>query len=58
MGEEKINVKEFMYETCLLILGCFLIALSFVLFFNPHSVAPGGLTGVSIIINHLFNFVN
>ena len=55
MGEEKINVKEFMYETCLLILGCFLIALSFVLFFNPHSVAPGGLTGVSIIINHLFN---
>ena len=32
MGEEKISFKEFMYETFLLIVGCFLLALSFVLF--------------------------
>ena len=55
MGEEKINFKEFIYETSLLILGCFLLALSFVLFFDPDSIAPGGLTGLAIIINYLFS---
>ena len=53
MVEEKISFKDFMYETFLLIIGCFLLALSFVLFFDPHSIAPGGLTGLAIIINHL-----
>ena len=55
MGEEKIDLKDFMYETLLLIVGCFLLALSFVLFFDPHSVAPGGLTGLAVIINYLFS---
>lgn len=62
MGEEKISLKEFLYETLLLIVGCILMALSFVLFFDPHSIAPGGLTGLAVIINYLFNiplwFVN
>ncbi|SFJ64812.1 Uncharacterized membrane-anchored protein YitT, contains DUF161 and DUF2179 domains [Terrisporobacter glycolicus] len=62
MREEKISFKEFLYETFLLIVGCLLIALSFVLFFDPHSIAPGGLTGLAVIINYLFNiplwFVN
>ena len=44
-----------MYETGLLIVGCFLLALSFVLFFDPHSIAPGGLTGLAVIINYLFS---
>ena len=55
MGEEKVSFKEYIYESLLLLVGCFLLALSFVLFFDPHSVAPGGLTGLAIIINHLFN---
>lgn len=55
MGEEKVSFKEYVYESLLLLVGCFLLALSFVLFFDPHSVAPGGLTGLAIIINHLFN---
>lgn len=62
MREEKISFKEFLYETFLLIVGCLLIALPFVLFFDPHSIAPGGLTGLAVIINYLFNiplwFVN
>ena len=55
MGEEKVSFREFMYETFLLIVGCFLLALSFVLFFDPHSIAPGGLTGLAVIVNYLFN---
>ena len=55
MGEEKISFKDFSYETFLLIVGCLLMALSFVLFFDPHSIAPGGLTGLAVIINYLFS---
>lgn len=55
MGEEKFSFKELIYETSLLMVGCFLLALSFVLFFDPHSIAPGGLTGLAVIINYLFN---
>lgn len=55
MGKEKIIFKEFIYETFILIVGCFLIASAVVLFFNPHSIAPGGLSGLSIIINYLLN---
>ena len=43
-----------MYEICFLIVGCFLLALSFVLF-DPHSIAPGGLTGLAVLINYLFS---
>ncbi|WP_297133173.1 YitT family protein [Terrisporobacter sp.] len=55
MMEEKIIFKDFMYETLLLIIGCFLMALSFILFFDPHSIAPGGLTGLAVIIKNLLN---
>ena len=55
MGEEKVSFKEFIYETSLLIVGCFLLALSFILFFDPHSIAPGGLTGLAVIVNYLLH---
>lgn len=55
MGEEKLGFKDYMYESLLLLIGCFLMALSFVFFFDPHSVAPGGLTGLAVIINYLFS---
>ncbi|MBU5306230.1 YitT family protein [Clostridioides mangenotii] len=38
-------------EILILIVGCFLMAASLNLFFNPHSIAPGGLTGLAVVIN-------
>ncbi|MBS5787419.1 MAG: YitT family protein [Clostridioides difficile] len=38
-------------EIIILIVGCFLMAASLNLFFNPHSIAPGGLTGLAVVIN-------
>ena len=55
MGEERVSFKEFIYETSLLIVGCFLLALSFILFFDPHSIAPGVLTGLAVIVNYLLH---
>ncbi|WP_330409802.1 YitT family protein [Romboutsia maritimum] len=36
-----------------LFIGCFLMSLSLNMFFNPHSVAPGGITGFAIIVNSM-----
>ena len=38
----------------LLILGCLLIALTFNIFCVPNKIVPGGLSGVGIIFDHLF----
>lgn len=40
-------------DIIILLVGCFLMSISINMFLNPHNIAPGGLTGVSIIINSL-----
>ena len=42
-------------DILILIVGCFLMALSINLFLDPHSIAPGGITGLAIVINDLIN---
>ncbi len=42
-------------EIIILISGCILMSISINMFLNPHNIAPGGLTGVSIIINTVTN---
>lgn len=41
-------------NAALILLGATLTALSFNLFFVPNKIAPGGLTGLSTILHHLF----
>lgn len=43
------------WEIIILIVGCFLMSISLNLFFDPHSVAPGGLTGFAIVVNSIIN---
>lgn len=38
-----------------LIIGSFLAALAFNLFCSPNNLVPGGVSGLSIIIHHIFN---
>lgn len=40
-------------EIIILLVGCLFMGVSINMFLNPHNIAPGGLTGVSIIINTL-----
>ena len=35
-------------------LGCFIVALGFVLFINPYKLVPGGVFGLSIVLHQLF----
>jgi len=53
---EKIHklfrTKEFLLTTA----GCILFAVSFVLFLEPNLIAPGGISGLGMVINHLTGF--
>ncbi|MBQ3307923.1 MAG: YitT family protein [Bacilli bacterium] len=40
------------------LLGCFMLAISYSLFIAPNNFVPGGVAGISVILNSLFNFPN
>lgn len=48
------NKKLTLSEIASMILGCILMSVSINMFFEPHSIAPGGLTGLAIVINRVF----
>lgn len=50
MKSKKLNLSEIAY----ILLGCALMSISLNMFFEPHSIAPGGLTGLAIVINRVF----
>lgn len=41
------------YEFGMLTIGCLLLALAINQFLDPHNIAPGGVTGLAIVINNL-----
>ncbi|MBS4957736.1 MAG: YitT family protein [Clostridium sp.] len=50
----KDNLKEFLLIT----IGILLVAVSVVYFFEPNSIAAGGITGLAIVINHYIPFIS
>lgn len=55
-SEPKPKAKAFIIDCLITILGTFLFACSLHIFTIPNQIAPGGITGVSTIINHLTDF--
>ena len=51
----KIRDNEPLFSWLNIIFGCFIAASAYPLFMTPHNIAPGGLTGVAIILNYLFH---
>lgn len=49
--ENKSRIKRYT-QFCV---GCFLVAVSFNLFLSPNDLVPGGVSGFSIILDHLFH---
>ena len=47
------KVKTFVIDYAIIILGCFIYAVSMALFSSPNDIAPGGVIGISILVNHL-----
>ena len=47
------SVRNFLIDYAIIILGCFVYAVSVALFSSPNDIAPGGVMGISILINHV-----
>ena len=47
------NSKFKFTDIFVLLIGCLLMSISINMFFDPHDIAPGGLTGVSILVSTL-----
>lgn len=55
---EKINKKAIIKRYGNFFIGCLLIAIAYNLFIAPNELVPGGVGGLAIIINYLFNIDN
>lgn len=53
-NKKRITIKRFLQ----VIVGCFIMAFSFNLFIAPNNLVPGGLGGISVILNSLFGLDN
>lgn len=52
----KIDRMKFL-DYLIIFVGCVLYALSVVIFTAPNNIAPGGVIGISTMINYLFEFL-
>ena len=51
----EISHKDLLKRYLTLIIGCLLISLAFNIFFLPNNIVYGGVSGISIVVNKLFN---
>lgn len=50
-----VRQKEIRAAYVQIVLGCVLGAAAYPLFLTPNNIAPGGVTGIAIILNYLFH---
>lgn len=55
MQEIKKSIKKRLTDYILITLSSFVYAVAVSLFLDPNSLAPGGVTGIAIILNRVFN---
>jgi uncharacterized membrane-anchored protein YitT (DUF2179 family) len=51
--KEKPFSRKWFLSYSLIIIGAFILALSFVLFITPYKIVPGGVYGISIVMHYL-----
>ncbi|MGN0453480.1 MAG: YitT family protein [Ruminococcus sp.] len=49
--------KTVFLDYTIILIGCILYALSVVIFTSPNNIAPGGIIGISTMINFAFDFI-
>lgn len=53
-----INKKSLLKRLPQFVLGCFIVSLAYSLFIAPNNIVPGGVGGIAVILNDLFNIDN
>lgn len=51
---KKLNKKDRVKRYTFLVIGCFLLAFAFNLFFAPYNLVTGGISGIAIVIENVF----
>lgn len=51
---DKIKAKSKIKKYFFLVIGCFLVAFAFNVFFSPNRLVTGGVSGISIVIEKMF----
>ena len=54
--QNKINVKTTLIDILFDIIGCTALSISIQCFSAPNNIAPGGISGISIMLNYLFGW--
>lgn len=54
---KKIDWKNLIWDFVLILLGSVFYAVAIGAFSDPHHIAPGGLTGVAILLNYIFEWI-
>lgn len=55
---EYINKKSYMKRLIQFIIGCFIVSLAYNIFIAPNDLVPGGVGGIAIVLNNLFDLEN
>ncbi len=53
LTKDKLFSKQWIVDYSMILIGAFIMAAGFVFFIDPHKIVPGGVYGISIIINDL-----
>ena len=53
-AKESITDWRWWSSIAQIVLGCFLVALAFVVFINPYDLVPGGIYGLALVLHNLF----
>ena len=51
---KKLNERDRFKRYTFLLIGCFLLAFTFNVFYSPNNLVTGGVSGISIVINNVF----
>ena len=58
MGKNKTNrILKFVFRYICITLVAFIYAVSLALFLNPNNLAPGGVSGIAIVLKEIFPFL-
>lgn len=50
----KLNKKDRFKRYTFLVIGCFLLAFAFNIFFSPYNIVTGGISGIAILLENIF----
>jgi len=55
MAKDSRSIRSYVADGLLIVAGCALMGLAYSLFLIPHHFVPGGVSGISIIINYFIH---